>query len=130
MNKSKLVDLVAEKRALPRKRAEAVVDLVFDMMVDALKTNDRIEVRGFGSFVVRHYDARTGRNPRSGEPIHVKAKRMPFFKVGKELKERVDSLKGPLPVDNEPDEDETLAGGSPGAPDADEADELDDDDEA
>ncbi len=121
MNKSKLVDQVAEKRGLPRKRAEAVVDLVFDMMVEALKTNDRIEVRGFGSFVVRHYDARTGRNPRSGEPIHVKAKRMPFFKVGKELKERVDNLKGPLPVDNDPDEDETLADGP--------EDELDEDGE-
>jgi integration host factor subunit beta len=105
MNKSKLVDLIAEKRQLPRKRAEAVVDMVFDMMVEALKADDRIEVRGFGSFVVKHYGAYQGRNPRSGEPIQVKEKRLPFFKVGKELKQRVDSNKAPMPVDPEADND-------------------------
>jgi integration host factor subunit beta len=90
MNKSELVDLIAARQDVPRKRAEEVVELVFDMMVDALRQNDRIEVRGFGSFVVKNYGAYQGRNPRSGAPINVRAKRMPFFKVGKELRARVD----------------------------------------
>src|SRR5690349_1968297 len=105
MNKSKLVDVIAEKRGIPRKKAESVVDLVFDMMVDALKKDDRIEVRGFGSFVTKRYGAYKGRNPRSGEPIDVPAKRVPFFKVGKELRERVDRSRAPLEQDNGSDTD-------------------------
>jgi integration host factor subunit beta len=107
MNKSKLVDVVAAKRGLPRKKAEDVVDLVFGLMVDALKKDDRIEVRGFGSFVAKHYGAYKGRNPRSGQPIDVPAKRVPFFKVGKELRERVDTNKTPLAPDMDDDGEST-----------------------
>jgi integration host factor subunit beta len=90
-----------------------VVNLVFDQMTEALKRGDRIEIRGFGSFTSKSYDAYTGRNPKTGDPIHVPAKRLPFFKVGKELKERVDYPPGMAPprgaddadTDDEDDED-------------------------
>ena len=97
MNKSGLIDKIVDKTNLPRKKAEQVVNLLFDSMTDALAKGDRIEIRGFGSFVAKHYDARMGRNPRTGESIPVPAKRLPFFKVGKELKERVDYPKQPQP---------------------------------
>lgn len=93
MNKSDLVDRVVEKTNVPRKRIEAVVNLVFEAMTLALTRDDRIEIRGFGSFVSKHYRARPGRNPRTGATIPVPAKRVPFFKVGKELRERVDQLR-------------------------------------
>jgi integration host factor subunit beta len=95
MNKSDLVDKLVEKANVPKKRAEDVVNLVFDEMTAALAKDERIEIRGFGSFVSKHHRARTGRNPRTGEAIPVPAKRLPFFKVGKELKERVDRVKKP-----------------------------------
>src|SRR3990167_645417 len=98
MNKSGLVEIVAEKGKMTRKKAEDVVALIFDSMVDAMKGGDRIEIRGFGSFVVKDYGSYTGRNPRTGQSIEVKPKKLPFFKVGKELRERVDSTpakKGP-----------------------------------
>lgn len=90
MNKSELIDVIAEKTKLPRKRAEDVVNMIFDSMTDILAKGGRIEIRGFGSFVCREYGSYTGRNPRTGESIQVKPKKLPFFKVGKELKERVD----------------------------------------
>jgi integration host factor subunit beta len=90
MNKSELVERLAERAKITKKRAEQVVNLVFDQMSQALKRGERIEIRGFGSFTSKSYDAYTGRNPRTGETIHVPAKRLPVFKVGKELKERVD----------------------------------------
>lgn len=73
-----------------RRDAEVMVNAVFGSMADALRRNDRIEIRGFGSFVVKHRRAREGRNPKSGKAVAVAAKRIPFFKVGKELKLRVD----------------------------------------
>src|SRR5688572_16404049 len=90
MNKSELVEKLAERAKITKKRAEQVVNLVFEQMTEALRRGDRIEIRGFGSFTSKGYDAYTGRNPRTGETIHVPSKRLPFFKVGKELKERVD----------------------------------------
>jgi integration host factor subunit beta len=90
MNKSELVERLGENAKITKKRAEQVVNLVFEMMSEALSVGDRIEIRGFGSFTCKSYDAYTGRNPRTGETIHVPSKRLPFFKVGKELKERVD----------------------------------------
>ena len=90
MNKSDLIEKIVELSNLPRKRAEAVVNHVFGSMTEALVKDERIEIRGFGSFVSKHYRARTGRNPRTGETINVDSKRLPFFKVGKELRERVD----------------------------------------
>jgi integration host factor subunit beta len=90
MTKSDLINAVAEQTNVTRIRADAVVNCVFDAMTDALKNGEGIEVRGFGSFTVRQYKPYDGRNPRTGAQVHVSAKRLPFFKVGKELKERVD----------------------------------------
>ncbi len=95
MNKSELIESVAEKAKITKKRAEDVVNLIFDLMVDAIVRGDRIEIRGLGSFMVKEYGSYIGRNPRTGESIQVKPKKLPFFKVGKELKERVD--KKPTP---------------------------------
>jgi integration host factor subunit beta len=89
MTKADLIDSVAEKLKLPRGRAELLVAQVFDSMVDALRRGDGIEIRGFGSFSIREYKEYEGRNPRTGETVHVKPKRLAFFKVGKELRERV-----------------------------------------
>lgn len=94
MNKSELIDSVAARANLHRKAAEDVVNLVFDSMTDAIMKGDRIEIRGFGSFAVKDYGSYVGRNPRTGESIQVQPKRLPFFKVGKELKERVDGKNG------------------------------------
>jgi integration host factor subunit beta len=91
MNKSELVEQLAERSPkLTKKKAEAVVNMIFQSMSDALVRDDRIEIRGFGSFQIKNYDAYVGRNPRTGETIEVPAKKLPFFKVGKELKEKVD----------------------------------------
>jgi integration host factor subunit beta len=67
-----------------------VVNTIFEAMIEALRNDERIEIRGFGSFQVKLREAREGRNPKTGEPVHISAKRTPFFKVGKELKEMVD----------------------------------------
>ena len=90
MNKSELIEIIAEKSNITKKKAEDVVNLVFSSMTSSLLKGDRIEIRGFGSFVNKYYGPYTGRNPRTGESIQVNAKRLPFFKVGKELRERVD----------------------------------------
>ena len=90
MTKADLINLIAEKAHLQYKQSEVVVNMVFDMMSDALKRDDRIEIRGFGSFVNRTYESYQGRNPKTGQVVQVPPKRVPFFKVGKELKEMVD----------------------------------------
>jgi integration host factor subunit beta len=89
MNKSELVEALSVTRGISFKKAEDIVNAIFDSMAQALIEGDRIEIRGFGSFVVRDYKSYTGRNPKTGELIEVKPKKLPFFKVGKELKERV-----------------------------------------
>jgi integration host factor subunit beta len=89
MNKSDLVKSLAKETNLPMRKAEEIVDMVFNTMATALVDGDRIEVRGFGSFVVKEYKGYTGRNPKTGELITVRGKRLPFFKTGKELKEKV-----------------------------------------
>ena len=91
MNKSELVEALSIKKNLTYKKSEQIVNLVFDSMADALIKDDRIEIRGFGSFMVKDYKSYMGRNPKTGEVIEVKPKKLPFFKVGKELRERVDS---------------------------------------
>ena len=91
MTKADLINVIAEKARLQHKQSEEVVNRVFDMMTDALKKDDRIEIRGFGSFVNRTYESYQGRNPKTGEVVQVPPKRVPFFKVGKELKEMVDA---------------------------------------
>ena len=90
MNKSELVEALSLKKNLTYKKSEQIVNLVFDSMAQALIDDDRIEIRGFGSFMVKDYKAYMGRNPKTGEVIEVKPKKLPFFKVGKELRERVD----------------------------------------
>lgn len=90
MNKSDLIDELAKKNNLNQKQATQIIDLVFDGFTNELNNDGRIEIRGFGSFTVREYNAYKGRNPKTGEKVEVKTKRLPFFKVGKELKEMVD----------------------------------------
>ena len=106
MNKSELIEAVAEKSKITKKRAEDVVNLIFDSMTDAMVRGRRIEIRGLGSFIVKEYKSYTGRNPRTGQSIQVKPKKLPFFKVGKELKDRVDSL-GSAPTPEHGEESET-----------------------
>src|SRR5436305_10570506 len=89
ITKSELIDQVADKLRLPKARAEQIVHTIFDSMVNALKQGEGIEIRGFGSFTVREYKGYEGRNPRTGEAVKVQNKKLPFFKVGKELRERV-----------------------------------------
>jgi len=91
MTKSDLIDELSESQKLPKGRAELLVNVIFEAMEQALRRGDRIEIRGFGSFEIRTYRAYEGRNPRTGVAVSVKPKRLPFFKVGKELKERVDA---------------------------------------
>lgn len=90
MNKSELVEIICEQGKMTKKKAEDLVNLIFDSMVEAMSGGDRIEIRGFGSFMVKDYGSYTGRNPRTGQSIKVRPKKLPFFKVGKELRERVD----------------------------------------
>jgi len=91
MTKRDLIDeIVRLYPAYSRRDAEVIVNAVFDSMTEALCDGQRIEIRGFGSFVVKDRRAREGRNPKTGEIVAVAAKRVPFFKVGKELKQRVD----------------------------------------
>ncbi len=90
MNKSQLVEVLAEEESLPIKKAQEVVDTVFDEIETALVQGERTEIRGLGSFKVKQYDSYKGRNPKTGEIIEVAPKKLPFFKVGKELTERVD----------------------------------------
>jgi integration host factor subunit beta len=103
MTKSELIDAIVEQTKMTRVRAEQVVNCIFDTMVDSLKRGEGIEIRGFGSFTVRNYEAYSGRNPRTGEPKPVPPKRLPFFKVGKELKALVDDSRkhGPIVEDDD-----------------------------
>lgn len=89
MNKSELIEQLALKKDISVKRAEEIVNLVFSSMTEAMVSGDRIEIRGLGSFVIKDYGTYTGRNPKTGEAIKVSPKKLPFFKVGKELKERI-----------------------------------------
>lgn len=89
MNKSELIEQLSLKANLTKKRAEIVANLLFNSMSEALAKGDRIEIRGFGSLINKHYEAYEGRNPRTGEVIQVPEKKLPFFKVGKDLRERV-----------------------------------------
>jgi integration host factor subunit beta len=90
MNKSDLIEAMTKKANITEKQAIDIIDIVFDGFTNELKTSGRIEIRGFGSFVVREYKSYTGRNPKTGNVVNVKSKKLPFFKVGKELKAMVD----------------------------------------
>jgi integration host factor subunit beta len=91
MNKSDLIDDLAVLESMTEKQATDTINLVFAGFTDALKKGDRIEIRGFGSFSVRKYESYTGRNPKTGVKIDVQQKKLPFFKVGKELKGMVNT---------------------------------------
>lgn len=91
VTKSDLIETIANKLNLPKGKAELIVNCIFDSMEESLRRGDRIEIRGFGSFEIRSYKAYEGRNPRTGDPVGVQPKKLPFFKVGKELKERVNT---------------------------------------
>jgi integration host factor subunit beta len=89
MTKSDLINALAARANITHSRAEQVVNVIFEAMTESLVGGEGIEIRGFGSFSVRSYKGYKGRNPRTGEPVEVAPKRLPFFKVGKELKELV-----------------------------------------
>src|SRR5947207_15330499 len=103
MRKADLVEEVSKVTELTRKDSEVIVDQLFDSVIKALKSGDKLEVRGFGSFRVRQRNARVGRNPKTGEKVEVPAKRVPYFKPSKELKDLIN-------------EDGTAAPMSPPAP--------------
>jgi integration host factor subunit beta len=99
MTKRELIEEVVNARShLPRREVEALVNGVFGSLTDALARGERIEIRGFGSFIVKRRNAREGLNPKTGEVVNVTAKRVAFFKAGKELKQRVD--RRPLSFDS------------------------------
>ena len=89
MTKAELVEDVAEAAELTKKDAERLVEIVFESIIESLNQGEKIELRGFGSFRVRERGARRGRNPKTGDPVNIPAKRVPYFKPGKELKELI-----------------------------------------
>jgi len=90
MNKLELIQALRDAIDLSKSEAAAVVDIFFNGMADALAKGDRVEIRGLWSFFVKEYDGYTGRNPKTGERVKINPKKLPFFKPGKELRERVD----------------------------------------
>ena len=106
MTKAELVEDVARAAELTKKDAERLVELVFESIIETLNRGEKIELRGFGSFRVRERGARRGRNPKTGDPVNIPAKRVPYFKPGKELKELIN-------------EEGTAGSGAPESPAAD-----------
>jgi integration host factor subunit beta len=90
MNKLELIATLKDECQISKKEAAAIVDIFFDQISTALAEGDRVEIRGLCSFFVKEYQSYQGRNPRTGEKVKIKPKKLPFFKIGKELKERVD----------------------------------------
>jgi integration host factor subunit beta len=91
MNKSELIEALAEEMKIPLREASSATNTILEAMADALTNGESIEIRGFGSFVVKEYGSYYGRNPKTGEKIMVNPKKLPFFKVGKDLKEKVNN---------------------------------------
>jgi integration host factor subunit beta len=91
MNKSELIRTLAEERNISMDEATDIVNIFFDSMKNALINGDRVEIRGFGSFKIKEYNGYQGRNPRTGEKVAVKPKRLPFFRAGKDLREYVNN---------------------------------------
>jgi integration host factor subunit beta len=89
MTRSELIEQLAQNKLISIRAAEWIIQEIFDSMADTLVAGDRIEIRGFGSFEIREYEGYTGRNPKTGLEVSVGPKKTPFFKVGKELKERI-----------------------------------------
>jgi len=90
MTKTQLIDTLRQETGLSQTKSKQVVELLFNKMSNALAAGDRVEIRGLCSIFVKEYKGYTGRNPKTGEPREVPAKKLPFFKCGKGLKERVD----------------------------------------
>lgn len=93
MTKADLIAALEKQANLTHKQAETIINITFDSMINSLYNDERIEIRGFGSFANRNYKAYEGRNPKTGKIVKVSPKKVPFFKVGKELKELVDQGK-------------------------------------
>jgi integration host factor subunit beta len=90
MTKSELIETVASRvDNFSRKDVEVIIDTLFGSMSDSLSRGEKVEIRGFGSFKIKHREGRQGRNPKSGENIYIEPKKVPFFKAGKEIKERI-----------------------------------------
>ena len=89
MNKSELIEALAQETQLPLRDASSITNTILEQMIETLAAGESIEIRGFGSFVVKTYESYMGRNPKTGQKINVPPKKLPFFKVGKDLKERV-----------------------------------------
>ena len=120
MTKADIINEIAEKTGVDKADVTASVEAFFSVVKNSMSNGNNIYIRGFGSFTVRKYKAYEGRNPRTGETVHVAEKRLPFFKVGKDLRERVNAGLGtPLPADKPDEPDDT----DPNDP------EYDDDDE-
>jgi len=96
VTKSDLIEQLSADTKISKGKSEQVVNVIFESMIHAMLRHERIEIRGFGSFEVREYKAYEGRNPRTGDSVRVKPKKLPFFKVGKELRERVNNSTSPL----------------------------------
>ena len=90
MTKAELVERVSEQINLTKKQTEVIVNILFQSITEALSQGDKVELRGFGSFRIRHRNPREGRNPKTGDSVDIPAKKVPFFKAGKELREMVD----------------------------------------
>ncbi len=93
MNKSELIEALAQEINIPHREAAAITNTIIDTMTEALSKGESIEIRGFGSFVIKKYDSYEGRNPKTGKKIKVRPKKLPFFKVGKDLREQVNANK-------------------------------------
>jgi len=89
MNKLELVEALREEVGITKNEAEVVVNMVFEEMSNTMANGDRVEIRGLCSFYVKQYKAYTGRNPKTGEKVEIKPKKLPFFKCGKEIRDRV-----------------------------------------
>ena len=91
MTKRELAELVSQRNeGLSRRQTEAIIDSIFQEMTTALREGDKIEIRGFGSFKIKNRNPKRGRNPKTGEAVDIPAKRVPFFKVGRELRSLID----------------------------------------
>ncbi len=101
MTKSELIQMLAERNPhLYLRDIERIVETVFDEMASALAKGDRVELRGFGAFSIKSRESRTGRNPRTGQSVSVTAKKLPFFKTGKELRDRLNGkISGPMDIE-------------------------------
>ena len=116
MTKAELVEDVARAAELTKKDAERLVEIVFESIIDTLNQGEKIELRGFGSFRVRERGARRGRNPKTGDPVNIPAKRVPYFKPGKELKELINEESASQPSSTESSSSSNTAGDSENNP--------------